>query len=443
MTFAWLKSLMPRSLFARSLLILLFPVILLQLIVGMVFIQRHFEKVTTQMARPVAVELNYIADLIDNSPNLVVATTLISTFERPFGMRYTLDPDATFSPVFRRFFYDLSGKALIAGFQNDLTHGMSVNLTDDPRSVLIDIQTNKGVLSAAFSRNRVSASNPHQLLVLMIFASIILTIISVLFLRNQVRPIRELARASEAFGMGRNENYRPSGAIEVRRAGYAFLTMRARLEKQIEQRTQMLSGVSHDLRTPLTRMKLSLAMMDESEGVTELENDVADMETMLQLFLEFARQDSVEETKQVDPNMMMQELVDNARRTGQTIEYEYRADPNTVKYLVIRPSAIKRAVMNLISNAAKYGTKCALTVHLSKTAFKITVEDNGPSIPESERQNALQPFVRLDPARNQEKAGVGLGLAIAADVVHSHGGSLELSDSESMGGLKVVFSIPV
>lgn len=443
MKFNWLKSFLPRSLFGRSLLILLFPVVLLQLIVGMVFIQRHFEKVTTQMTRPVAIELNYLVELIEGAPSMIVATTLTESFERPFGMRFTLDPDIEFVPSFRRFFYDLSGKAMIEGLQEDLTNPVAVNLTNDSWNVFIEIGTNKGVLSAQFSRARVSASNPHQLLVLMIVASTLLTVISVLFLRNQVRPIRELARVSEAFGMGRTEDYHPSGAIEVRRAGYAFLTMRARLEKQIEQRTHMLSGVSHDLRTPLTRMKLSLEMMSDDDDVDQLKTDVLDMETMLELFLEFARHDSVEETIATDPKELLQKIIISAGRNGQDIELDYVADPDAPSTIEVRPNAVERAVLNLISNAGKYGVKSSVSARLSSTTLSVIVEDDGPGIPEAERQNAIQPFVRLDPARNQQKAGVGLGLAITADIARSHGGSLILGDSEALGGLKATLTIPV
>ncbi len=443
MTFSWLKSLLPRSLFGRSLLILLFPVVLLQLIVGMVFIQRHFERVTTQMTTPVANELNYIVDLVEDSPSVLVAKALLDSFERPFGMSFDLDTEAPFVPSLRRYFYDLSGKAMIEGLENDMTASISVNLVDDFRNVFVDIETSKGVLHTRFSRGRVSASNPHQLLVLMIFASIILTVISVLFLRNQVRPIRELARVSEAFGMGRTESYRPSGAIEVRRAGYAFLTMRARLEKQIEQRTQMLSGVSHDLRTPLTRMKLALAMMEDNEDTEQLRKDVSDMEAMLELFLDFARQDSIEETTRIDPKPFMEDLIADAEREGQDVRFSYSADPNMVSEIVVRPTSLKRALQNLISNALKYGSETQVSASLSGRHFTVMVEDNGPGIPEDQRQNVLQPFVRLDPSRNLKTAGVGLGLAIAADTARSHGGSLDLSESEALGGLKAQFSIPV
>ncbi len=445
MIFAWIKPLLPRSLFGRSLLILLFPVVLLQLIVGMVFIQRHFEKVTTQMTRPVAVELNYILERLDrlDDSDQEQAQALLDEYATPFGMTFRLDQDSVFSPYIRRYFYDLSGREMISALTENIDHDLSVDLTSDWRRVLLDIQTSKGVLSVSFTRDRVSATNPHQLLVLMIFASMLLTIISVLFLRNQIRPIRELARVSEAFGMGRTEEFRPAGAIEVRRAGYAFLTMRSRLERQIEQRTQMLSGVSHDLKTPLTRMKLSLAMMDESEEVTQLGRDINDMEEMLELFLDFARQDRVEATEQVNIEELLRDLVGNAARTGQNVELEFVAEPDRSRSILVRPTAIKRAVSNLLSNASKYADHCHVRAELRDLKLIIQVDDDGPGIPEDKREEALQPFVRLDPSRNQERAGVGLGLAITADIVRAHGGQLELRQSEELGGLRASITIPV
>lgn len=439
--FTWLKSMMPRSMFGRSLLILLFPVVFLQLVVGMVFIQRHFESVTTQMARPVATELNYIADLADSAASAEGAPAMLATFARPFNMLFEISPDETLIPEFRSKFYDVSGRALIESLSADIERPISIDLTADWRNVLVGIQTNKGILNVVFSRSRVSASNPHQLLVMMLVASIFLTVISVLFLKNQVRPIRELARVSEAFGKGRSETLRPSGAIEIRRAGHAFLAMRARLERQIEQRTQMLSGVSHDLRTPLTRMKLSLALMEENDEIRLLCQDVEDMEKMLGIFLDFARQDSLEETLSTNPEVLINKIVTDSQRSNHNVSYEFKALTNGSNSVMMRPLAISRAISNLVSNANRFAQTVHIIGSLTETFLTISVEDDGPGIPETDRDDALKPFVRLDKSRNQNESGVGLGMSIAADVARSHGGTLELSESK-FGGLKAVLSIP-
>lgn len=440
MNFDWIKTYLPRSLFGRSLIILLFPVVLLQLTVGMVFIQRHFDQVTRQMARSVAMELEYTADVVDVSNSEAQAQIMLATLTRPFSMRLEFEKGETLVPGGRRFFYDVSGRALMQSLQNNIERPLYIDLRRDPRTVLVRIQTEEGILNAIVSRNRVNASNPHQLLVMMLMAAIILTIIAVIFLRNQVKPIKELSEASEAFGKGQNITYKPSGATEVRSAGRAFVAMRSRIERQIEQRTMMLSGVSHDLRTPLTRIRLALAMMDDDEA-EPMVRDVEEMQRMLDLFLEFARGDSTEQTVKVDPYELVEEIVEAHKVHEHHITYT-ADNPDAGVRVSLRPMAISRVVENLISNAYKYGTEALIHVSVNKKYLLITVIDNGPGIQESERADAMKPFVRLDPSRNQNVGGVGLGLAIAADVARSHGGSLELSESDKLGGLKAVLKIP-
>jgi two-component system osmolarity sensor histidine kinase EnvZ len=292
-------------------------------------------------------------------------------------------------------------------------------------------------------RDRLSVSNPHQLLVLMILAAIILTGLAVVFLRNQVRPIRALAEAAEAFGKGRSLPFRPAGAEEVRRAGAAFLSMRSRLERQIEQRTQMLSGVSHDLRTPLTRMKLTLALMDETDETRDLLQDTDQMERMLGEFLAFARGDSLEETVATDPFVLAAGIVEDARRAGTEITLVEVGDSCRDVEVPLRPGAVARALQNLVSNAARHGTRAIVTVRLTKKWVIFVVEDDGPGIPEEDRARALQPFTRLEASRPQtEDASVGLGLSIALDVARSHGGSLELGESPELDGLRATLRLP-
>lgn len=443
MNFLWLKSYMPRSLFGRSLLMILFPVVVLQLVVGIVFVQRHFAQVTTQMTDSVAKELNYAADLVEEMDSVEEAQVILFSLERPFAIKLDLQLDEIVTPAVSFHFYDVSGQSLIASLKKNIDRNISINLTSTNWTVLVKIQTSRGALVATIPRGRVSATNPHQLLVLMGFTAIVMSVISAMFLRNQVRPIRKLAEASEAFGKGQVEDFQPSGATEVRRAGHSFLAMRTRLERQIEKRTQMLSSVSHDLRTPLTRMKLSLAMMDKTDDTEDMQHDVADMEQMLDTFLSFARGETLEKPGAVDVEKLVAKVVTNCRRFGREIVYNFENSSSNPVVVRLREGAVSRAITNLLTNALSYGNQVSLLVSLSDKHLKLVVEDNGAGISEAERENALRPFVRLDQSRNQDERGcVGLGLAIVADVALSHGGTVRLSDSETLGGLKATLIIP-
>ncbi len=438
-----LKPYLPRSLFGRAILILIVPIVALQMVVAIVFIQRHFEDVTQQMTRSIAREIAVALQVIDTSPSGDIAQLRLNNLSRPLALRLGFDEAGTLEAENSRVFYDLSGRALTAELQTLLGPDISVDLASDSKVVDLRVQTSKGVLHAIIPRVRVTASNPHQLLVLMITAALLLIVIAVLFLRNQVRPIRDLANAAEAFGKGRSEPFRPAGAEEVRRAGNAFLSMRGRLERQIEQRTQMLSGVSHDLRTPLTRMKLTLALVDDQPEIAELTRDVDDMERMLDEFLAFARGDQLEDVVTVDAVEFVDDIVEMTRRSGKQISLSCSIEDPESKELSLRKGAVQRAVQNLINNAAHYGTRVRLSLRLLAKTVEFVVEDNGPGIPKDAREAVMRPFARLDASRNQNKGGgVGLGLSIAQDVARSHGGVLELGDSADLGGLKACLRIP-
>jgi two-component system osmolarity sensor histidine kinase EnvZ len=301
------------------------------------------------------------------------------------------------------------------------------------------IDTARGPLWVVVNRARLSASNPHQLLVLMILTSILMTLIAYGFLRNQLRPITKLADAAAAFGKGQTVRYRPRGALEVRAAGKAFLDMRARIERQIEQRTMMLSGISHDLRTPLTRLRLGLSLLPDDEETEALLGDVSDMQRLIDEFLSFARGDAMEEPEATNPQELIRRIVDNAVRAGQPVTLGAQSGKGEV---ALRPAAVTRALENLIGNATRFGTQVRVGYALSGKTLRVTVEDNGPGIPEAQREDAVTPFLRLDAARDPNKGGgVGLGLAITQDVARSHGGRLILSKSGDMGGLKAEFVI--
>lgn len=430
---ATIKRILPRGLYGRAALILIVPILALQLVVSLAFLQRHFEGVTRQMTRNIALEIALISDAVTVAPDQATAAAAAARLGEALAMTVTL-PAATEAPAAdRRVFYDFSGRIVIATLRQAFADMGPIDLYD-LRRVRFTLPTPHGAVEIAFDRGRVSASNPHQLLVLMVVAGLLMTLIAFFFLRNQLRPIRRLARAAEEFGKGRIVPYKPSGAVEVRSAGNAFLDMRARIERQIEQRTLLLSGVSHDLGTPLTRLKLGLAMLDEDEA-RPMMRDVDDMQRLLDDFLAFVRGDATEEAAEPsDPVALVTAVVEDARRAGQAVvlhSVEGRGEA------MLRAGAVRRALENLIGNATRYGTRAEVSVAILERALRISVEDDGPGIPKHRREEAMRPFTRLDDARNQDRGtGTGLGLAIAADIARSHGGTLRLGDSARLGGLK-------
>ncbi len=425
--FSKLKTLMPRGLYGRALLILVVPIVTIQLVVSIAFIQRHFDRVTRQLTAGVAMELRLLLGRLDGGPEaeaLDLAQALGITLQRP--------PPAGLVGIERRA-WDLSGAVVSDVLRSEVPALLAADLRSDGGQVRLVFDAAGGPVGVVLDRRRMSATNPHQLLVLMIATSVLMTLIAYLFLRNQIRPITRLAEAAEAFGKGRHMPYKPRGALEVRAAGAAFLDMRARIERQIESRTLMLSGVSHDLRTPLTRLRLGLSMLPEDDDTQALLGDVRDMERLVDEFLAFARGDAMEEPEAVEVSALLQHVVDNAVRGGQDVRFVSEGQA-TVR---LRPAAVTRAVENLLGNARRFGSRAMVTLVIGERMVRITVEDNGPGIPKDARDEAVQPFSRLDAARNPNQGGgVGLGLSIAADIARSHGGQLRLGESETLGGLK-------
>lgn len=431
MFFGWLKRFSPRGLYGRAALILILPVVTLQLVVSVVFIQRHFEGVTRQMTQVAAREIQLVLEDMSSfgSPAQALAQLAPLANQLQIGLRFPEPPVATQD---QRRWFDLSGREVIATFARLMPMLRAVRLPDDHEVILI-METPLGLAELSIDRRRVSPSNPHQLFVNMLFFGGLMTLIAFIYLRNQLRPITRLAQVAEAFGKGRHMAYKPSGAVEVRAAGYAFLDMRNRIERQIDQRTLMLSGVSHDLRTPLTRLKLGLSLLDE-EDTADLKRDVDEMQRMLDEFLNFARGTSEAEPEPVDPVRMLRDLIQDFSRAGKQVELVEVDGAGTV---LLRDQAMRRAVENLITNAVRYGNRAEVSVMLSEKSLRIRVEDDGPGIPPSMRGEAIKPFTRLDQARNQNTgSGVGLGLAIATDIARAHGGVLRLGQSDRLGGLR-------
>ncbi len=428
MSFRWLKPYLPRSLYGRTLLIMLLPVISLLLVVSVVFIQRHFDGVSRQMTLSVSREIRL---LLRETPG-GVQDIASSSVARTLGIAVVPVPPEDMPKADDRRWYDLTGGVVTRELHRLMPDLLAIELPDD-QLVRLYFEHDGAPLELSFDRRRVSAAQPHQLLVNMAVFGILMTVVSFLYLRNQLRPITRLARAAEAFGRGRHINYRPSGAIEVRAAGNAFLDMRNRIERQIEQRTLMLSGVSHDLRTPLTRLKLGLSMLEDEESAA-MQQDVEDMERLLNEFLDFARGAQEGEPEKVDPIMLVRQIVEDAQRANIAVDLVLTEGHGTVP---LRAGGIRRAVENLINNAVRYGARAEVSVLLSEKSLRIRVEDDGPGIPAAQREEAIKPFTRLEPARNQNRGtGVGLGLSIAMDIARAHGGTLRLGESARLGGLR-------
>jgi len=415
-----IKSWLPRGLIGRALLILVLPVVVLQLVVSLIIIQRHFDGVTRQMSRTVRIEAGWIETEVAQAPDLAAAQARAAKGTPPEG-----DP---------RLWWDLSGREVGTTLHEAMPWLVAVDLLANARQVQLWIKTPKGMMRVDVPRTRVTASNPHQLLVISVLASVLMTGVAYLFLRNQLVPINRLALAAEAFGRGQTLPYRPRGALEVRAAGKAFLDMRARIERQIEQRTLLLSGVSHDLRGPITRLKLGLSLLPEDEETEALQADVVAMERLVEEFLSFARGDALEETVSLDPADVLRDLVARAARRGEAVEL---GDLAPVGRMRVRVQAVGRALDNLVGNGLRHGRRVRVSSAASGRFLRLVVEDDGPGIPEARREEAMQPFARLDAARDPNHGGgVGLGLSIAADIARSHGGELRLGRSEALGGLK-------
>lgn len=425
------KNILPRGLYGRALLILVVPIVTIQLVVSIAFIQRHFERVTQQMTGTVTDEIRYV--LGRRGAGDAAGAAAVAQ-----GLGLGLAPESAPMTGVTRDWLDLSGRVVAETLRLGVPGFLGADLTAADNLVRADFREGDEILRVTIDRRRMSATNPHQLLVLMIATSVLMTLISYLFLRNQVAPIRKLAEVAEAFGKGQHMPYRPRGATEVRAAGAAFLDMRARIERALESRTRMLSGVSHDLRTPLTRLKLGLSMLPEDEETQALLGDVADMERLVDEFLAFARGDATEEPEETDLAALVARLVENAARAGQRVELQGAM----VVRLRLRPQAVTRALQNLLNNANRFGNRTRVTLLDGDRSVRIVVEDDGPGIPMERRDEAVQPFARLDGARDPNKGGgVGLGLSIAADIARSHGGALRLGESETLGGLRAELAL--
>ena len=437
---AQLYRYMPKGLYTRALLILIIPMIILQSVLTLIFMDRHYALVTDHLSEAVVREIAGVVYVLEHYPNDDDYKKVTELAGSALDLSITiLPPDPLPAPKPKPFF-DLIDRNLSEQISSRIKKPFWIDTVGRSRYVEIRIQLKDKVLRILARRSQTYASNSHIFIVWMVSTSLVLLIISIVFLRNQIRPIEKLAGAAESFGKGRPiENFRPTGAREVRRASYAFIEMRRRIERQIDQRTTMLAGVSHDLRTILTRFRLQLELIGDSPEKAGLKRDVTEMTHMLEDYLAFTRGDGNETPIPTDVALMLEELEEKAEISADvTATATYEGDPE----VILRPHAVKRSLDNLVSNAAKFAKTIEIHGRQADGWLTVTVDDDGPGIPEEEIENVFKPFYRLDLSRNQNTSGSGLGLAIARDIARSHGGDIQL-DISPLGGLRARFRIPV
>jgi two-component system osmolarity sensor histidine kinase EnvZ len=429
---------MPKGLYPRALVIVIAPVVLLQSVIAYVFMERHWQTVTQRLSSAVSADIAMLIDVYESYPQDADTATLSRIAAERLGMDLDIIPDSDLPAPGPRPFFSLLDNALSTELSQQVARPFWLDTVGRSSLIEIRIKLGKDVMRILTRRNAAYASNSHIFLLWMIGTSLILLTIAVLFLRNQIRPILKLADAAEAFGKGRDADFRPRGAREVRRAGNAFIEMKRRVERSIGERTTMLNGVSHDLRTILTRFKLSLALMERSWEIEALEKDVDEMSRMLEDYLAFARGDAGETAVETDIRALLEELKSDAERQGHQTELTVVGDP----LVVIRQDAFRRLLTNLVSNAARYGDRIAIRATHDARYLIVMVDDDGPGIPPDQREDVFRPFFRLDEARNVDGGGTGLGLAIARDIARAHGGDIMLGDSP-LGGLRATVRLPV
>lgn len=433
-----LYRLMPKGLYFRSLLIIITPIVLLQAVLLYVFMERHYDRVSRRMSEAVVREIASIVYVLENYPQDPDHEKIEALASQTLGLSVSLMPLEPLPPPAPKPFFDVIDQGLSRAISNTIHKPFWIDTVGRSRYVEIRIQLKDAVLRIFARRSQTYASNSHFFVVWMVSTSLVLILIAMLFLRNQVRPIVRLANAAKSFGKGRPiGKFRPSGAREVRQAAQAFIEMRRRIERQIDQRTTMLAGVSHDLRTILTRLRLQLALIGETPESEAMRKDVDEMSNMLEDYLAFARGDGDEATQPTDMALMLEELEEEAELSGANVSASFEG----LSTLPLRRLAMKRCLSNLVTNATKYGSRAELKGSFDKGWLTITVDDDGPGITEGDRELAFKAFHRLDLARNQDQPGSGLGLAIARDIARSHGGDLYLEDSP-LGGLRARLRIP-
>ncbi len=436
-------ELLPKGLYARALLIIITPIVVLEGVIAFAFMERHWQAVTRRLSEATARDIAAIIDLYEALPDKSETARLVKLARERMNLQLQFLPAGDLPPAGPKPFFALLDRALSNEIRQHVKRPFWIDTVGETENVEIRVKNDDAILRIIARRSQTYASNSHIFLLWMVGTSVILLTVAILFLRNQIRPILRLAEAADAFGKGRSfpEDLRPRGAREVRQAAQAFLEMRDRITTHVEQRTTMLAGVSHDLRTILTRFKLQLAIIGDTSETQALAADVNEMQHMLEDYLAFAKGDGGEEAKPTNLKELLQEIHTESQIYGRSIDLKMRKRKGDL-VLPLKRQALKRAITNLVSNASRYGDHIIIRAATEGQWVRIEVDDDGPGIPASERENVFRPFYRIDHARNQDDGNTGLGLAIARDIAKSHGGEIALGES-SMGGLRAIISLPL
>jgi len=449
--FQWIKQFLPRGLFGRSLMLMLTPIVVVQIVTAYVFYEAHWETVSRRLALGLAGEIAFLVEARQHYRGSAAQAEFFDMAIRNLHIEAVFLPGARLPERSQEIrFYSILDNMLALALSERLSLPRQFDTRRGDGLVEVLVQLEDGVLRVRTQDKRLFSTTTYVVILWMVGTSLILVSIAVLFLRNQVRPLRRLALAAEAFGKGREAPpVSPAGSTEVRLAAAAFNNMRERIRRHLSQRTDMLAGVSHDLRTPLTRMKLQLAMLGDSEDVDALKRDVTEMEHMITGYLDFARGQEAERSTAVDLGGMLDDIARAACGNGGGLPAGAGTGPERVSIerdgdltLPLRAGAMRRCMANLVQNALRHGQRVWICARRNGGSIDITVDDDGPGVPDSQREAVFRPFYRLDKARNPDTGGVGLGLTIARDVVRGHGGEIHLEQAPQ-GGLRVLIRLPV
>jgi two-component system osmolarity sensor histidine kinase EnvZ len=433
-----LREVMPKGLYARALLIIILPMVVLQSVIAFVFLERQWSTVTRGLSNAVVSDIATLIEIYTTYPQDPEHAQIRRIAQEKLGLSVDFLPTTEMPPPGPKPFFSFLDHALSDAISRRIARPFWIDTVG--RSALVEIRIRlDDTVMRVFARRNAYASNSEIFLIWMVGTSLVLLTVAILFLNNQIRPILRLADAAESFGKGREvPNFRPRGAREVRQAASAFVEMKTRIERAMEQRTAMLAGVSHDLRTILTRFKLELTLLGKGREIDAMKKDVDEMARMLEAYLAFARGDYGEQSAPTDMPGLLDELRAEAERDGRRTSVSFHGQP----VVTVRPAAFKRCLTNLVSNAVRYARTISITGHRDHRWLTVSVDDDGPGIPAQMREQVFKPFLRLDDARNQDQGGTGLGLTIARDVARSHGGDISLTESP-LGGLRAVVKVPV
>ena len=438
-----MSRLAPTGLYARALLIIITPIVLLEGVVAFSFMERHWQAVTRRLSEATARDIAALIDVYEDYPGTDNYARLVEMARERLGLSMSVLPAGELPIPQPKPFFALLDRTLSREIGKQIDRPFWLDTLGQSDHVEIRVQHDRAVLRFVARRSQTYASNSHIFLMWMVGTSVVLLTVSILFLRNQIKPILRLAEAADAFGKGRQvpDDFRPRGAREVRQASQAFLEMRERITQHVEQRTTMLAGVSHDLRTVLTRLRLQLAFLGDGPEVAAMKGDLKEMQSMLEDYLAFAKGDGGEVAAQTHVRAMLEDIIAESQHLDVPITLRIRRRRREL-VIPLKRNAMKRAIGNLVSNASRFGEHIVIRAATERGWLRIEVDDDGPGIPKEERENVFRPFYRLDHARNQDEGNSGLGLAIARDIAKSHGGDVTLGES-SMGGLRAIIRVPL